>query len=682
MPFTRESLLKDIEVRLDDLSRRIKGHTGIGLNDAAKFLEPFAARLLNATYDWDLKDPAPGTPNTKGIDLTDDKRRVAVLVSVQESAEKIKHTKAMLSDGRFAGYQTVAIFFLHSIKYRDDHDLRIINIPTLIGDLTGKDISVLEKIIAILDDEIAILEPRGSARARQSTEVTEPALVRGPPPVSGKEKTSSGEAKRFRVAFSFAGDQREFVAKVANVLAGTFGREAIFYDKFHQAELAQPNLDLLLSKVYGEQSDLIVQVVSDDFESREWSGLDWRHMRAILMRSDSHRVMLGHFGHGGLPLSYGTGSLNLDEISPDQFATLILERLAVNEGLPSNHYIKDRPAEKGQEGGEAKGESERGAQSTEVTEPALVTGPPGFHPEFRSVGLDDKVVDYLEVEAEAVRLAELIALRETNLPLAVGLFGNWGSGKSHFMGLLRMHMLDRAKAARRGPEGAADGRWCREIVPIVFNAWHYLDSNLWASLVSEIFERLFARLQPKGDMLQQVQEKLREVGGTTARAEEEAARSQAAVTKASGELQTARREADHAQTVYSGMVDRLKELLPEFKKSASLERIAELLGVEPEVATLSALKKKNENLSSLPGQAKELWQKFKEPHGRAYRIGWLLAAVGIGPLLVWLVLKAMPGVEQWIRDAGGETSTAVAGGCAHGDFALFCPAPEAFARNA
>jgi hypothetical protein len=139
---------------------------------------------------------------------------------------------------------------------------------------------------------------------------------------------------------------------------------------------------------------------------------------------------------------------------------------------------------------------------------ALVSGPAGFYPEFRGVGLDGDVVDYLDVEAEAKRLADLIALRETNLPLAVGLFANWGSGKSHFMGLLRMHMLNRASDAR-GKNGTPDERWCKEIVPIVFNAWHYLDSNLWASLVSEIFERLFEHLQPKGDALQQVQEKLR-----------------------------------------------------------------------------------------------------------------------------------------------------------------------------
>jgi DNA repair exonuclease SbcCD ATPase subunit len=278
-------------------------------------------------------------------------------------------------------------------------------------------------------------------------------------------------------------------------------------------------------------------------------------------------------------------------------------------------------------------------------------GPAGFYPEFRAVGVDGKVVDYLEVEAEAVRLAELIALRETNLPLAVGLFGNWGSGKSHFMGLLRMHMLNRANAARR-TDGATDGRWCKEIVPIVFNAWHYLDSNLWASLVSEIFERLFERLQPKGDALQKVQEKLREVGGAMARAQEEVVLTQAAVTKAAGELQAAQREAEQAQTAYAGMMDEFKELLPEFKEPVSPERIADLLGVEPELATLSALKKKNQELAGLAGQVRELSRRIIAPRGRAYRMGVLFVAGCLGPLLLWLVQKAMPSVEQWLKDAG------------------------------
>jgi hypothetical protein len=46
--------------------------------------------------------------------------------------------------------------------------------------------------------------------------------------------------KRFRVAFSFAGEKRPFVRDVAQILALRFGEEAILYDKFHEAEFCAP----------------------------------------------------------------------------------------------------------------------------------------------------------------------------------------------------------------------------------------------------------------------------------------------------------------------------------------------------------------------------------------------------------------------------------------------------------
>ncbi len=50
--------------------------------------------------------------------------------------------------------------------------------------------------------------------------------------------------KRFRIAFSFAGEKRDFVAEVAALLAKQFGEEAILYDKFHElAALAQDRKD-------------------------------------------------------------------------------------------------------------------------------------------------------------------------------------------------------------------------------------------------------------------------------------------------------------------------------------------------------------------------------------------------------------------------------------------------------
>ncbi|WP_067679981.1 P-loop NTPase fold protein [Nocardia miyunensis] len=90
--------------------------------------------------------------------------------------------------------------------------------------------------------------------------------------------------------------------------------------------------------------------------------------------------------------------------------------------------------------------------------------------------------DRLGVAPYVAMLATVIADQSTPLPLSVGIFGEWGSGKSYFMAMLR----DRIHALAESGEK----RYCREVVQISFNAWHYADSNLWASLGDEIFRQL------------------------------------------------------------------------------------------------------------------------------------------------------------------------------------------------
>ena len=64
-----------------------------------------------------------------------------------------------------------------------------------------------------------------------------------------------------------------------------------------------------------------------------------------------------------------------------------------------------------------------------------------------------------------------------------GLFGEWGAGKKLLHGAAR-RSRSRSLAASERP------RSHRNIAQIGFNAWHYADTNLWASLGDEIFEQL------------------------------------------------------------------------------------------------------------------------------------------------------------------------------------------------
>jgi hypothetical protein len=108
--------------------------------------------------------------------------------------------------------------------------------------------------------------------------------------------------------------------------------------------------------------------------------------------------------------------------------------------------------------------------------------------------------DPLELLSDVRAFARLICLEEAEPPLSIGLFGGWGSGKSTFMQLLERE-IDRLTARTRQVAGLEAGKsgptedgpsFVRNVVQIRFNAWHFADANLWASLTAEFFDQLRA----------------------------------------------------------------------------------------------------------------------------------------------------------------------------------------------
>jgi KAP family P-loop domain len=102
--------------------------------------------------------------------------------------------------------------------------------------------------------------------------------------------------------------------------------------------------------------------------------------------------------------------------------------------------------------------------------------------------------DLLGVDTEARAFARIVAAKNTIPPLAIGIFGEWGSGKTFFM--RRVHdLLDEFEKNSKNEDV-----FHTNIVQIRFNAWHYIESNLWASLVEFIFAELDAWiLERNGD---------------------------------------------------------------------------------------------------------------------------------------------------------------------------------------
>lgn len=133
---------------------------------------------------------------------------------------------------------------------------------------------------------------------------------------------------RFKIAFSFPGEIRSLVEPVANILEQELGRESVFYDKFHEAELARLNLDVYLQKIYHDESDIIAVFLCSDYEKKEWCGLEWRAIRDLIKKRRDEDIMFFRTDTSNTPGLFSIdGYIDAMGRSPDQLASLIMSRL-------------------------------------------------------------------------------------------------------------------------------------------------------------------------------------------------------------------------------------------------------------------------------------------------------------------------------------------------------------------
>ena len=99
--------------------------------------------------------------------------------------------------------------------------------------------------------------------------------------------------------------------------------------------------------------------------------------------------------------------------------------------------------------------------------------------------------DQLEFHGYVQDFARLIAAKgDGTAPLAIGLMGRWGSGKSFFM----KKLAQEARKTVDNNAGTKDSPYVKRMAHITFNAWHYADTNLWANLATRIYDGLAAEL--------------------------------------------------------------------------------------------------------------------------------------------------------------------------------------------
>lgn len=112
--------------------------------------------------------------------------------------------------------------------------------------------------------------------------------------------------------------------------------------------------------------------------------------------------------------------------------------------------------------------------------------PRSWLPGFSADSTEGK--DLLGIQRRVEFLGSVLAARELSTPLAIGLFGDWGSGKSFFMRRMQECIARITAESVRAEAKGETSYYCSYVRQVSFNAWLYADSDLWPSLATQVFQ--------------------------------------------------------------------------------------------------------------------------------------------------------------------------------------------------
>ncbi len=140
---------------------------------------------------------------------------------------------------------------------------------------------------------------------------------------------------RYDVALSFAGEDRDYVERVAHLLQPTPLR--VFYDRFEEATLWGENLVEHLATVYGQQSRFVVMFVSVHYARKAWPTHERRAAMAAAVGTRRIKVLPARFDSTEVPgLLSDVSYIDLAITTPEILVERILQKVASETTCPTS----------------------------------------------------------------------------------------------------------------------------------------------------------------------------------------------------------------------------------------------------------------------------------------------------------------------------------------------------------
>lgn len=138
---------------------------------------------------------------------------------------------------------------------------------------------------------------------------------------------------KYDVAFSFAGEDREYVDQVAEILKANDIK--VFYDKFEEVNMWGKDLGIHFEYVYRSSAKFCIPFISTNYEKKIWTNYEIRNAISRAIETNEEYILPARFDDTQIAgLRPSVSYIDLRNYSPNQFAQLIMNKLDMGDNAP------------------------------------------------------------------------------------------------------------------------------------------------------------------------------------------------------------------------------------------------------------------------------------------------------------------------------------------------------------
>src|ERR1700761_9462509 len=134
--------------------------------------------------------------------------------------------------------------------------------------------------------------------------------------------------RKYDVALSFAGEDRAFVERAADILRRK--GVSVFYDKYEEAALWGKDLYSHLSDVYGAQAKFTIAFVSIHYANKLWTNHERKSAQARAFEENAEYLLPARFDDTPIPgIPTTIGYIDLRRTTPEQLCEILIVKLSI-----------------------------------------------------------------------------------------------------------------------------------------------------------------------------------------------------------------------------------------------------------------------------------------------------------------------------------------------------------------